>query len=114
MKGRPILLLVAVMLCHHIEGVCKPWSAATLAAREAAERVAAAAAALVAESRVGRAVRAVQAAESRRQAGAARAAEIERSRSCRRSVDRGQQRQAVEPPPVVVDGFVISVETEAR
>ena len=33
------LLIVAVMLTqrHHIEGVCKPWSAATLAARRIAE-----------------------------------------------------------------------------
>lgn len=29
-------LLVALMFAHHIEGQCKPWSAATLAARELA------------------------------------------------------------------------------
>lgn len=32
-------VLVAVLLLHHIEGVCKPWSAATLAAREVLDSV---------------------------------------------------------------------------
>jgi hypothetical protein len=102
---RTVLALVVLAQRHHIEGVCRPWSAATLAARAAAERAATVAADLLAKTRQARAERAVE----------RNAERVARAQQAQAAVQAGRQPAgAINPPPVVVDGFVIRVEQEQR
>ncbi len=105
---------VAVMLCHHVEGVCKPWSAAALAARAAAETAARVAAELAETARQAQLAARIARAQSIGAGRLERARRASESRSDRRSALVGRRRR-VEALPAVVDGLVVSVkyETEA-
>jgi hypothetical protein len=106
-----VRLLVAVMLCHHIEGQCAPPSAATVAAQAAAAAAKAQVEALAALARAERRVQRVSAVEAAR---AARTPESPAQRRYERSLAAGRRRQAIEAVPVVVDGLVVDVEPERR
>lgn len=91
-------LLLLGLLLHHIEGVCKPWTAAGLAARAAV-------------ARLGQAIRGRD-----HQAAVQRAQDVQDART-RRALDRQAQRPSSglygrvhdSMTPMVVDGEVVDV-----
>ena len=100
MTGR---LLVAVLLLHHIEGVCKPYTAAGLAAKR------------IIAGFVDHALKRDHTAAVERARGR-QAAAIERARTAQprrsslpRLPSRRRTRPAIEPTPAVVEGFVYRI-----
>ena len=105
-------LLVLGLLLHHIEGVCKPWTAAGLAARAAVARLGHAYSAVeMFVARLGQAIRGRD-----HLAAVQRAQDVQDART-RRALDRQAQRPSSglygrvhdSMTPMVVDGEVVNV-----